>query len=31
MPVVLLAVVVGFVFYKLPGIKNVPPRGGETR
>jgi cytochrome c oxidase subunit II len=24
-PVVLLAVIVGFVFYKLPGIKNVPP------
>ena len=24
-PVVLLAVVVGFVFYKLPGIKNTPP------
>lgn len=32
-PVVLLAIVVGFVFYKLPGIKNVPPAsaaGGET-
>ena len=25
MPVVLLAVIVGFVFYKLPGIKNTPP------
>ncbi|MFL5936936.1 MAG: cytochrome c oxidase subunit II [Gaiellaceae bacterium] len=24
-PVVLLAVIVGFVFYKLPGIKNTPP------
>src|SRR4029079_19731655 len=23
-PVVLLAVIVGFVFYKLPGIKNTP-------
>ena len=32
-PVVLLAVIVGFVFYKLPGIKNTPPAsaaGGET-
>jgi cytochrome c oxidase subunit 2 len=31
-PVVLLAIVVGFVFYKLPGIKNVPPASaaGET-
>ena len=25
MPVALLAIVVGFVFYKLPGIKNTPP------
>ena len=32
-PVVLLAVIVGFVFYKLPGIKNTPPASaaqGET-
>ena len=32
-PVVLLAVIIGFVFYKLPGIKNTPPASaaaGET-
>ena len=32
-PVVLLALIVGFVFYKLPGIKNTPPAsaaGGPT-
>ena len=30
-PVVLLAVIVAFVFYKLPGIKNTPRRRPQTR
>jgi cytochrome c oxidase subunit 2 len=30
-PVVLLAVIVAFVFYKLPGIKNTPASAGNNR
>jgi cytochrome c oxidase subunit 2 len=29
-PVVILAVIVAFVFYKLPGIKNTPPAGAAS-
>src|SRR5919197_623680 len=30
-PVVLLALIVGFVFYKLPGIKNTPPASAAAQ